>query len=671
MSVDFDMASMRDVFFEEARQLLDDIEYIVLGLEVKPSDQEMLNALFRAVHTIKGSAGVFGFMEISNFIHDLETVLDRVRKKELSFDDDLGTLTLRSADQVRALVMAIEANQSLSPLPDDLANAQAAISCEIRKYLEPSSGTRTDNTKPDEQAVQSGPSVQYALNLALREDTLCDGFDPAALFAYLEKMGSFKWVQADVSKMPAWTDYNPEKGWLAWNTIFETNSSQGSMALACEYMAASADLTCQPVAKRVGEERVQAQAQAPAEAPAQPATNTKPGVSSVRVPSDKLDALINLVGELVIANASTLEQTRQMGNSTLLESVRAVGSLIEEIRDGALGLRMIEIGDCFQRFRRVVRDLSKTLGKEVELELLGEDTELDKSVVEKISDPLLHLVRNALDHGLESEQERIDNGKPGPARLTLSAHHDGGHIVIEVRDNGRGLNKRQILNKAIEKGIVDAGQVLSDEQIHELIFAPGFSTAQQVTDVSGRGVGMDVVKRNIEALRGSVLVHSEEGVGTQFQIQLPLTLAIIDGFQVKVGDSVYVIPLTYVQECVELSAESKRNTGTELHCDLRGEFLPCVRLGGFLGTGRTSSRRENVIVVNHAGRRVGIVADELIGESQTVIKPLGELFTHNDLVSGGTILGDGKVALILDVPNIITAIGRRNRQDQEQPALGV
>jgi two-component system, chemotaxis family, sensor kinase CheA len=382
----------------------------------------------------------------------------------------------------------------------------------------------------------------------------------------------------------------------------------------------------------------------------------KPSASSqfIRVPSDKLDSLINLVGELVIANAGTVEQAKTSNSIDMIESTSQVADLIEEIRDGALGLRMVQIGETFQRFQRVVRDISKGLGKQIQLEITGEETELDKSVVEKIGDPLMHLVRNALDHGLEEPMEREAAGKSQTGKLGLHAYHDSGHIVIEVKDDGRGLARDKILKKALEKGVITPEQTLTDAEVNMLIFAPGFSTAEQVTDISGRGVGMDVVKKNIEALRGSVQVRSEVGKGTTFEIRLPLTLAIIDGFMIGVGGEMFVIPLSYVRECLELpSGEIKENDRMDLHYDLRGEFLPCVRLRKVFDSKGGKPKRENIIVVSFGGVRAGIVADQLHGESQTVIKPLGALFEKNKAISGATIMGNGNVALIIDVPKLI------------------
>ena len=367
----------------------------------------------------------------------------------------------------------------------------------------------------------------------------------------------------------------------------------------------------------------------------------------IRVHADKLDRLIDLVGELVIAGASTnlLAQKSRMG--TLVEATSVLTRLVESIRDSALQLRMVQIGDTFNRFNRVVRDTAKELGKEIELTISGAETELDKTVVEKIGDPLMHLVRNAMDHGLEATAIRVAKGKPAAGRVSLNAYHDSGSIVIEVADDGGGLSKEKIRAKAIERGIISATQILGDQEIANLIFEAGFSTAEKVTNLSGRGVGMDVVRRNIQALRGSVEVQSEDGVGSRFIIRLPLTLAIIDGFLVGVDNASYVIPLEMVVECMELSATESMSDRNYLN--LRGEVLPFVRLRELFEVATERPRRENVVVVKSGGQKAGIVVDVLQGEFQTVIKPLGAIFRHLHGIAGSTILGSGDVALILDV----------------------
>ncbi|MDF1762840.1 MAG: chemotaxis protein CheA [Oleibacter sp.] len=376
-------------------------------------------------------------------------------------------------------------------------------------------------------------------------------------------------------------------------------------------------------------------------------------VQSVRVDAEKLDHLINLIGELVIAGAGTSINALASGNNVLIESVSTLTRLVEEVRDSTLRLRMVQIGTTFTRFQRVVRDVSKELGKEINLVITGAETELDKTVVEKIGDPLMHLVRNSIDHGIESPEARRNAGKPSIGTLHLNAYHDSGGIVIEVSDDGNGLNRDRILSKAIEKGLISADQQLEDKEIYNLIFEPGFSTAETVSNLSGRGVGMDVVRRNITELRGTIDIDSKPGLGTFTRIRMPLTLAIIDGFLVGVDDSSFVVPLDMVLECVELSEESYGKSADRNYINLRGEVLPFIRLRDMFDMGGQPPRRENIVVLHYAGTKAGLVVDKLLGEFQTVIKPLGKIFSQVISVGGSTILGNGEVALILDVPGLI------------------
>jgi len=366
----------------------------------------------------------------------------------------------------------------------------------------------------------------------------------------------------------------------------------------------------------------------------------------------------------VIAGSSASILAQRSRDSVMGEATSAIGRLVEEVRDSALRLRMVQIGEVFSRFQRVVRDVSRELGKDIELRIRGEDTELDKSVVDKIGDPLMHLVRNAMDHGIESAEVRLQRGKPERGQLGLNAYHESGSVVIEVSDDGGGLNRQRIREKAIERGLIAENAELSDYELCHLIFEPGFSTAEQVSSLSGRGVGMDVVRRNIEALRGTVDVESREGEGSLFRIRLPLTLAIIDGFLMGVGGSAYVVPLEMVEECLELHFEAASRN----YINLRGEVLPCIRLRDFLELDGQAGRRENVVVVRYGGQKAGLIVDELMGEFQTVIKPLGRIFRHLRGVAGSTILGGGEVALILDVPALI---GLAVDQEKNQRAVSV
>lgn len=376
----------------------------------------------------------------------------------------------------------------------------------------------------------------------------------------------------------------------------------------------------------------------------------------MRVNADKLDELINLVGELVIASAGASLLARSSNNDPLQEASSTVSGLVEQILDGALHLRMIPIGDTFNRFRRVVRDVSQELGKDIDLIINGAETELDKTVVEKIGDPLMHLLRNSMDHGIESAEARRAAGKPAKGHLNLNAFHDSGSIVIEIADDGAGLNRERILDKAQQRGLVAAGASLTDQEIYNLIFEPGFSTAEAVTNLSGRGVGMDVVKRNITLLRGTVDLDSQPGQGTIVRIRLPLTLAIINGFLVGIDQSTYVIPLDMVQECIELDEHDRQSSRDKGYLDLRGEVLPLVYLRDHFNHEGPPARRQNVVVVRYAEHKAGLVVDDLLGEFQTVIKPLGKLFGALRGISGSTILGSGAVALILDIPALLNQI---------------
>jgi two-component system chemotaxis sensor kinase CheA len=375
---------------------------------------------------------------------------------------------------------------------------------------------------------------------------------------------------------------------------------------------------------------------------------------TVRVNAEKLGDLINLVGELVISSAHTELKAKQTEQAELLETAENLTRLVEEIRDATLSLRMVQIGDTFNRFKRVVRDISKELGKNVDLQISGGDTELDKTVVEKISDPLMHLIRNSMDHGIEKPNARTAVGKSETAVIKLEAYHDSGSIVLKISDDGAGLNPDILIAKAIENGLISAKQQLTAPEIQRLIFAPGFSTAKEVTNISGRGVGMDVVNKNIEALRGQISVDSELGIGTNFTIRLPLTLAIIEGFQVQVGKASYVIPLDLIEECIELDEQHAKKGE---YVDLRGEVMPYLHLSEVFNDGSDSDsnidrkgKRDNIVVVQYAGQKAGLVVDELLGEHQTVIKPLGKIFQNLKGISGATILGSGEVAMIIDVP---------------------
>jgi len=548
-----------------------------------------------------------------------------------------------------------------------------------------------------------GSAVQATWHLSLRMgvDALRNGLDPASFIRYLDTLGQTQ-VRTVAARVPELALLDAEGCTLGFEIRLHTTADRDAIERVFDFLrddcefdliepgspsrryealldkragdAAQRDeivALWQQLAGPNGQPFIERRTQ-PAERRADDRRNgpaTRRGGDEprfIRVRADKLDRLIDLIGELVIASSGAQLVAKQEESPQFAEAALRIHDLVQEARDGALGLRMVPIGETFTRFQRVVRDVCKQLNKDVELVITGGDTELDKSMVETIADPLMHLVRNSLDHGIEGQDERVAAGKPAQGRLSLNAYHESGSVVIEVTDDGSGLDKQRILAKAIERGLVDADAELDDDAIHQLIFAPGFSTAAAVTNLSGRGVGMDVVKRNIESLRGQIRIASQPGRGTTILIRLPLTLAIIDGFLTSVGGVSYVLPLDLVSECIEVSRECTVGDGSAItgYFDLRGEVLPYLDIGRFFRQPPSTHGRRSLVVVKDSGGRVGLVVDRLLGEHQTVIKPLGRVFQHIRGLAGSTILGSGDVALILDVQALLQlAVSRTSRND--------
>ncbi|HYD76199.1 chemotaxis protein CheA [Ramlibacter sp.] len=692
-------------FVAESRELLREMEGALLTLEQSPRDPEAIHSLFRAVHTLKGSAGMFGLDPMVAFAHVLEGVLVEVRRGALEVDDALVELLLTCSDHVAAMVACLDGDDYVQRL-ETLDARSPELLAQLAGFSPRSAAAAQDLVAAigdDAQAARWHISVRFA------PDVLRHGMDPLSFLRYLRTLGELIGVAVVPDAIPAAAAMDPQACYLGLEIELQTAAGRRALEEAFEYVREGSTLhilgpdpsldeyaalaRLQPE----GEDRaLESLAACGAASTAQlraalrrgaahpaPATTAageldmasqpsgsaapRPGRSAarraadrhfVRVDAGKLDELIDLVGELLISSAGVSLGARRSGEADLREAAAQLARLVEEVRDRSLALRMVPIGETFSRFHRVVHDLGRTLGKDVELAIGGADTELDKSMVEKLGDPLLHLVRNALDHGIEPAARRIATGKPARGRIRLDAWHESGHIVIEVADDGAGLDTGKILARAQDAGLVEVGQVLSERQIQQLVMEPGFSTADEVTPVSGRGVGMDVVKRNIEALRGTVSIDSIPGAGTRVALRLPLTLAIIEGFLVGVGRSAYVIPLEMVVECLELAAAEREATCARGYLNLRGEVLPLLRLRDVFGIGGHTGRRENIVVVQHGQRRAGFVVDALLGESQTVIKPLGKLFERLAGISGSTILGSGEVALILDIQALVEqAIG--------------
>jgi two-component system chemotaxis sensor kinase CheA len=713
------LAEGLQIFSEESSELLQQSEYILLKLEDEPDSEELINDLFRTIHTIKGSAGLFGFDDVVSFTHVAESVMGRLRDKEISFDDDLIGLLLDSRDQISQLVAHVLDNAEL-PISDTLKETGKGLLEKLNKYLTtgtpitPSgltSGTVPKTLTDTETGLESEDSERvgndyWHISVRFNRNVLADGMDPLSFLRYLNQIGHYISITTLLTELPLLDDINPEESYLGFEISLDSNESKESIADVFEFVKEDCQLHILPPRSKlsgytslinalpeenmtIGEILVASGALTKEELEYQNAhtvtetiendnnesviiqskpllgdaalnkhektkENKNSDQQSVRVNAEKLGDLINLVGELVISSAHTELKAKQTEQAELLETAENLTRLVEEIRDVTLSLRMVQIGDTFNRFKRVVRDISKELGKKVDLQISGGDTELDKMVVEKISDPLMHLIRNSMDHGIETPSVRTAVGKSETAVIKLEAYHDSGSIVIEISDDGAGLNPDILIAKAIENGLITAKQQLTPPEIHRLIFAPGFSTAKEVTNISGRGVGMDVVNKNIEALRGQISVNSKLGVGTGFTIRLPLTLAIIEGFQVQVGNASYVIPLDLVEECIELDEQEPKKGE---YVDLRGEVMPYLHLSEVFNNGYGShsdinrkGKRENIVVVQYAGQKAGLVVDELLGEHQTVIKPLGKIFQNLKGISGATILGSGEVAMIIDVP---------------------
>ena len=715
------MDELQQAFVQESGEQLEQLEDTLLLLEKNPDDSEAINSLFRAAHTIKGAAGVVECDFIVAFTHVVENLLDQMREGNLSVTPDLIALLLRCKDQIAALLDVFAAGQARPG--DELIAQGEHLAGQLKAYLAPEAKVASlpEQGEQDVESVGGGVLTNDAWHISVRfaSHVLKNGMDPLSFLRFLATLGEITHMTTLFDSMPPVAEMDPEACYLGFEIDLKSHATKAQIekvfdfvrddcvlhilppdSKVSEYLQLIQELPEDPMllgeilvmagalteeelldGLKLQEQSLDPEAGEPAPKPPlgeilvgkkvvqkeiveaaaakQSQVNEKKAQDAklIRVQAEKLDSLIDLVGELVIAGASGALMAQKSGQGNLVEAYSLISRLVEEIRNSALQLRMVQIGETFNRFHRVVRDTSKELGKEIELVVSGGETELDKSVVEKIGDPLMHLIRNAMDHGLEPAGERLARGKPARGQVRFNAYHDSGSIVIEVADDGNGLNREKILAKAMDRGLVSAGQVLSDAEIYKLIFEPGFSTAEQVTNLSGRGVGMDVVKRNIEGLRGTVDVESEPGRGSIFRIRLPLTLAIIDGFLVGVGKASYIIPLDFVVECMELDARDA--TGRD-YINLRGEVLPFLRLRELFEVGDDStSRRQNIVVVQYAGMKAGLVVDHLMGEFQTVIKPLGQLFRNVQGISGSTILGSGEVALILDVQSLVRVTAQR------------
>ncbi|MCA8977038.1 MAG: chemotaxis protein CheA [Planctomycetes bacterium] len=645
---------LRKTYLTEAGELLDDIEQKLLDLENNPGDMDLVDHVFRIAHTIKGSGAMFGFDDIARFTHDLEDVLDKVRGGKLAVTAELIQVALLCGDHIRAMVGG---------------NTDEAAGVALLARLRGLGAASAMATPPPPTAADA---VTYRIGIRLDAKVLRMGTNPILLLRELRDLGECT-VHGHDEDLPLFEDMDPELCYLHWNVTLTT--THGEQAIRdvfifvedeCELTieALTPDAASKPGADDPDTDRLP---EAPDDGPRvlleQP--HSAPGGSrraggdtakSIRVPAARLDTLVDLVGELVIAQA----RLSQLAASSLDPSLRSIAEDVEllssNLQENAMSLRMVPIGTTFDRYRRLVRDLSSDLGREVNLVTEGGDTELDKTVIERLGDPLVHIIRNSIDHGIELPDAREAAGKPRIGTVRLSARHSGGVIVVEIADDGGGLDAEGIRARAIERGLLAADAVVTDQQLSDFIFHPGFSTAAKVSNVSGRGVGMDVVKRSVEELRGTIVTISAAGEGTTFTIQLPLTLAIIDGLLVEVGGEMLVIPLELVGECIELTRDDiARQHGREV-AEVRGHLVPYVELRKWIGLHGERPAIEQVVLIEFEGRSFGLVVDGVVGQIQAVIKSLGKLYENIDGIAGGTILGDGNVALIVDAPQLLRKV---------------
>jgi two-component system chemotaxis sensor kinase CheA len=683
-------------FLEEAYELLTVLETSLLELEERPDDMELIGTIFRALHTIKGSGSMFGFDKIAAFTHEVETAFDLVRNGEVTVTKELIDLTLSSRDHIKKMLDSPDEHDDSTGkeilsslkrlLPGKQHDKAAAVSSEKTCSL---SGINSNN-------------LTYRIQFRPNTDIFTKGINPLILLDDLHTLGTCK-VVAYYDSIPLLDDMEAEACYTYWDIILTTDKGVNAIKdvfifveddckLVIEVIdegeKLSEDISNRKIGdimiergfvtkedlhkvlsqqKRIGQMLVESDVvdSRKVEAALAEQQHLKElkqkdqhkeqadTASSIRVASDKLDSLVNLVGEMVTVQARLSQVSAYKNDPDLLSIAEEVERLTGELRDQTMSIRMMPIGTTFSKFKRLVRDLSKELGKEIELSTEGAETELDKTVIEKLNDPMVHLIRNCIDHAIETPDIRTAIGKPAQGMLHLSAKHSGAYVLIEIVDDGAGLDAEVIRAKAIEKGMIAPDAELTEKEIYSLILAPGFSTAKTVTNVSGRGVGMDVVKRAIDNLRGSIGITSQKGIGTTITLRLPLTLAIIEGLLVQIGKEYFVLPLSVVEECVELTREDIANAHGRHLANVRGQIVPYISLREQFAINGKIPEIEQIVIVGVEGHRVGFVIDNVIGEHQTVIKTLGRVYKDIVGISGATILGDGTVALILDIQKLV------------------
>jgi len=654
------------MFREEAAEHLAALENTLLELEQRPQDPELISQAFRALHTIKGSGAMAGFDTIAAIAHEVEAVFVQIRQGKLQASPNIIALTLATKDLIRSL---------LDPLATVDSDARERLHSAFQAILGQTEVATPEATRAVREPMQENASQTISkVNIAwvLHSDYFQNGSNPLGILTELDTMGACHTTMS-LDALPCLEDLDPEICHLKFDIVLQTTQSENdvrdvfifvedrcdlrislSPTLPDQGGTSRADMKTQPAPAEVV-----TPSDSPAQTPALEVSTAKrsaESASSIRVSADKLDSLVDLVGELVIAQARLAQLASNRADDQLFSVAEDIGRLSAELRDNTLDIRMVPIGTTFVRFKRLVHDLSSDLGKDIQLVTEGAETELDKTVIERLFDPLVHLIRNSCDHGIESPETRRKAGKAPGGTVHLHAFHSGQSVFLEIRDDGAGIDPVGIRNKAIASGLLDESAKLSVEELYKLIFLPGFSLAKAVTNVSGRGVGMDVVKRSVEALRGQISITSELGKGTTFRLQLPLTLAIIEGLLVAVGEGRFVLPMSLVEECVELTALDIEHSHDNRLANVRGELVPYIRLRDWFGSAGQRPAIEQVAVTTVEGKRFGFVVDGVMGQHQTVIKSLGRMYQDVRGLSGATILGDGTLALIVDVPALLRSV---------------
>ena len=653
MAIVSNVDQFKQSFREEARELIVDLESALLELNENRDDMELVGRVFRALHTIKGSGSMFGFEGLAAFTHDLETAFDEVRNGRLRVNAELVDLTLSAMDHIRGM---------LEESADEASAGEAGRSAILAGVRRIAGIGKRDEAQPkivvEEPKLPKDKLEDWRITFAPGPEMLLNGTNPLLLLKELRQLGALS-VTARMAGVPPLAELDPERCYVSWEMVLMTSASRDAIRDVFIFVEDGCELTIEPAPAAEVERDSPADRTARSlqehRAPSSGRRNyDKPdNATSLRVPAAKLDQFVDLVGELVTVQARLAELAARSEEPEVAEISEEIERLTSSLRQNSMNIRMLPIRATFEKFRRLVHDLARDLGKDVELTMEGVETELDKTVIDQLGDPLMHLIRNSMDHGIEPRDVRLSRGKRATAAIHLSARHSGASVLVSVSDDGGGIDAAAVRQRAIERGLVACDAQLSQAETFALLFQPGFSTAKKVTDVSGRGVGMDVVRQRVEGLRGTIDVASEAGKGTSITLRLPLTLAIIDGLLLSVADSCFVLPLSSALECIELTAADIEHANGKHVVNVRGEIVPYIRLREHFSVSEPRPELEQIMVVETGEGRFGFVVDQVLGNCQTVIKSLGRVYRHVQAVSGATILGDGRVALILDPDRMV------------------